>query len=79
VSRLDELPERLRPPKSALLDHSLDRHIGRDEGEHGPLAGRLVELLCGDDEGRCRAAERAAVRCLQARLELWDGILTAVG
>src|SRR5262249_14878450 len=56
----------------------LDRHIGLDEEEHGPMAGKLVELLCGREEGRWQAAERAAVRCLEARRELWDGILAAV-
>ena len=39
---------------------------------------RAVELLCGSEEGRWQAAERAAVRCLEARRELWDGILAAV-
>ncbi len=56
----------------------LDRHIGLDEAEHGPAAGRLVALLCGTSEGRWQVAERAAVRCLEERLELWDGILAAV-
>jgi hypothetical protein len=52
----------------------LDRHIELDCGEHGPMAERLVEGLCGDDPDRWRAAEDAAVRSLEARMVLWDGI-----
>ena len=52
----------------------LDRHIELDGGEHGPMAGRLVEGLCGDDPDRWRSAEDAAVRSLEARMALWDGI-----
>jgi hypothetical protein len=86
--REDLLPDLFRRVVAALdaetggrladFRYYLDRHIGLDEEEHGPMAGRLVELLCGGDEGRWRAAERSAVRCLEARLELWDGILAAV-
>jgi hypothetical protein len=52
----------------------LDRHIELDGGEHGPMAGRLVEELCGEDRDRWRAAEEAASRSLDARLRLWDSI-----
>ncbi len=52
----------------------LDRHIGLDGDEHGPMAGRLIELLCGYDEGRWQTVEQAAVAALEARLELWDGV-----
>ncbi len=56
----------------------LDRHISLDGGEHGPMANRLVEMLCAGRDGRWQAAEQAAVGALQARVELWDGILAAV-
>jgi hypothetical protein len=52
----------------------LDRHIELDGGEHGPMAERLVEGLCGDDPDLWRSAEAAAVRSLEARMVLWDGI-----
>ncbi len=52
----------------------LDRHIGLDGDEHGPMASRLLLSLCGSDESRWQVAERAAVDCLEARRALWDGI-----
>jgi hypothetical protein len=57
-----------------LFRYYLDRHIAVDSGEHGPSAELLVERLCGDDDERWAAAERAAVRSLEARLKLWDGV-----
>lgn len=56
----------------------LQRHIGMDGDEHGPLATRLVESLCNSDESRWKVAEEAAVDCLTARLKLWDGIDEAI-
>jgi hypothetical protein len=56
----------------------LHRHIGLDEKEHGPMAGRLLLSLCGSDEDRWQAAEQAAVDCLEARRELWDGIYDVI-
>ena len=52
----------------------LNRHIGLDGDEHGPMADRLLLSLCGSEESRWQAAEQAAVACLEARLGLWDGI-----
>jgi pyrroloquinoline quinone (PQQ) biosynthesis protein C len=52
----------------------LDRHIELDGGEHGQLADRLVEELCGDNQDRWQAAEEAATQSLLARLKLWNGI-----
>lgn len=57
----------------------LDRHIEVDGDTHGPLAHEMLELLCAGDARRAAEAEEAVVRALQARLDLWDGILTAVG
>jgi hypothetical protein len=56
----------------------LDRHIGLDGDEHGPMAQRLLQSICGSDESCWQAAEQAAVDCLDARLQLWDGIHAAI-
>lgn len=52
----------------------LDRHIEVDGGEHGPMALRMITELCGTEAVRWSEAESAAVRALEARLMLWDGI-----
>jgi hypothetical protein len=56
----------------------LHRHIGLDEEEHGPMASKLITLLCGTDEDRWQEAQYAAVRSLEARKDLWDGMLAAM-
>jgi hypothetical protein len=56
----------------------LDRHIEVDSGSHGPLARDLLAELCGGSPARFREAEAAACRALEARLALWDGILSAL-
>jgi len=56
------------------LKYYLERHIGLDGDQHGPMATRLVESLCGSDKTLWQAAEDAAVNCLVARRVLWDGI-----
>jgi hypothetical protein len=52
----------------------LQRHIELDGDQHGRMAQRLVEDLCGDDTSRWLSARTAAVRSLQSRLVLWDAI-----
>lgn len=56
----------------------LERHIGLDGDEHGPMATRLLQSLCGADDALWEMAEQAAVDCLIARKELWDGIYEAI-
>jgi hypothetical protein len=52
----------------------LNRHIGLDGNEHGPMANRLLLSLCGSDESRWQVAEQAAVTALEARRDLWDAV-----
>jgi hypothetical protein len=56
----------------------LNRHIGLDGEEHGPMAHQLLLSLCGSDESRWRVAEQTAVDCLNARREFWDGIYDVI-
>jgi hypothetical protein len=56
----------------------LERHIGLDGDEHGPMATRLLQSLCGDDDELWEMAEQSAVDCLLARQRLWDGIYEAI-
>lgn len=57
----------------------LDRHIQLDGDVHGPMAARLVRTLCGDVAERWRQAEAGAIESLRARMQLWDGMLAAIG
>lgn len=60
------------------FQYYLQRHIGLDGDEHGPMATRLMQSLCGSDESLWKVAEEAALNCLIARQKLWDGIYEAV-
>jgi hypothetical protein len=56
----------------------LDRHIELDGDEHGPIALEMIETLCKDDEQLWREAEEVALRSLEVRIALWDGIYQAL-
>ncbi len=57
------------------LKFYLDRHIHLDSGQHGPMAFRLLIALCEDDPRKWQTVESAAVRALEFRKLLWDGML----
>lgn len=55
--------------------HYLKRHIDVDGDSHGPMAEEMISRLCGDSPLSWQLAEQAAVRALEARIRLWDGVL----
>ncbi len=67
-----------RTRDAVSLRRYLTRHIEVDEGEHGPLARRLLCELCGNDEQRWRTATEAARAAIVARTALWDGVVKAL-
>lgn len=73
--------DKLNVDAGGQLEHFqyyLQRHIGLDGDEHGPMAARLLQSLCRSDESLWKVAEETAVNCLIARQKLWDGIYEAV-
>ncbi len=56
----------------------LNRHVVLDEDRHGPMALRLLEMLCEGDTTRIAEAQAAAASALSARLAFWDGVLAAM-
>lgn len=86
--REDLLPDLFRQIVARLSDdpasgldyfrYYLERHIDLDGDSHGPMAERLVASLCGDDAARWQVVEEAAVRALESRRGLWDGVVAAL-
>ena len=62
----------------ARFRYYLERHIGLDGDEHGPMALRLLASLCGDDAENWQRVESTARSALEARKALWDGIHHAI-
>jgi len=58
--------------------HYLRRRIDVDGDSHGPMAEQMISQLCGDSPLRWQLAEQAAVRALEARIRLWDGVLIQI-
>lgn len=58
--------------------HYLKRHIELDANDHGPLAQKLVDRLCGESQERRVETTRAACASVAQRIALWDGILASI-
>jgi len=71
--------EKQFPGKLATLRYYLDRHIALDGDEHGIMGREMVDLLCERDPRREQETTKAAVDALKSRIELWDGIASALG
>ena len=59
------------------LNYYIRRHIELDGDHHGPLARRMVNLLCHDSATteQCIQTTRTAI---QRRIQLWDGVLAEI-
>ncbi|WP_201979188.1 DUF3050 domain-containing protein [Hymenobacter rubidus] len=62
------------PGQLDTFTYYLDRHIELDEEVHAPLAQQMVRELCGESPERWLEAQQVTIRCLEARMALWDGI-----
>ncbi len=58
----------------SLFKYYFDRRIELDSDEHGSMAFKMVEKLCGNDDEKWDKVRQTAEEALDARLELWKGI-----
>ena len=88
VGREDLIPDLFRGLVARVTAHDpvqyqsflryLDRHVHLDGDEHGPMALNLLKSICGDDPARWAEAQSAATRALEARRDLWDGVVQEI-
>jgi hypothetical protein len=74
ISKTLEIAEQTCPK----FFYYLNRHIEVDGDEHGPASIYLVETLCEHDPVKIHEAEQAALEAIDARIELWDGVLEEI-
>ncbi|GAA4921098.1 DUF3050 domain-containing protein [Mucilaginibacter defluvii] len=66
------------PGKIDTFVYYLERHIEVDGDHHSHLAYEMTAELCGDDDEKWNSATEAVKQALQARIDLWDGILAEI-
>ena len=64
--------------KADLLIYYLERHIELDADEHGPMALKMINNLCGSDPIKWKEETIASEKALKMRIKLWDYVLNEV-
>jgi pyrroloquinoline quinone (PQQ) biosynthesis protein C len=60
------------------IRYYFNRHIELDGDEHGPMAHKMVAMLCGDDPIKWQEAAQVSKEALESRIALFDGILKEI-
>ena len=63
--------------ESPVFHYYLERHAHLDGEHHGPMALRLLDDLCTDNEQKEKEVILEVESSLEARIKLWDGVLSA--
>lgn len=66
------------PEQVDIFKYYLDRHIEVDGDHHGHLALEIITELCGEDATKWHEVETYAIRSLEARNHLWNGVLFSI-
>jgi hypothetical protein len=56
------------------LIYYFERHIELDADEHGPMAMKMIDELCGESETKWKEVEEVSIQSLEKRIALWDAI-----
>jgi len=63
--------------EAPVFHYYLERHAHLDGEHHGPMALRLLDDLCTDSEQKEKEVILEVESSLEARIKLWDGVLSA--
>jgi hypothetical protein len=63
--------------QAPVFHYYLERHAHLDGEHHGPMALRLLDDLCTDDDQKEKEVILEVESSLEARIKLWDGVLSA--